>query len=125
VTTNIDILTVRRVLGRDVWSPPRPFGPDGWNLVRGDPEGSVIVTCADGEDGVEWVHASIAYADQMPSYEDLVLLHRAVWKGKGWAYQVFTPDSDHVNIHEHALHIWGRLDGSPVLPDFTRGSGSI
>jgi hypothetical protein len=38
---------------------------------------------------------------------------------------VFAPPTDHVNIHEYALHLFGRLDGTPALPDFTAGSGSI
>lgn len=88
-----------------------------------DGQSSVIVTCADHE-GDDWVHASVAHADTMPTYTDLKALHAAVF-GNGWAYQVFAAPSDHVNIHEYALHLWGRLDGKPVLPDFTEGLGSI
>lgn len=85
--------------------------------------GRVIVTCA-AADGHDWVHASIAHPAQTPDYHDLKLLHRAVF-GTGWAYQVFAPPAQHVNIAEHALHLFGRLDGRPVLPDFTYGSGMI
>lgn len=42
-----------------------------------------------------------------------------------WDYQVFAPPSDHVNIHNYALHLFGRLNGKPALPDFTDGTGSI
>lgn len=123
MTTSFDPLQIRRLLGRQDWSPPSPLGPDGWSLrSRGEP-GSVIVTCAE-HDGDDWVHASIAWRDRMPTYLELKMLHDAVFAG-GWAYQVFAPGSDHVNIHQHALHLWGRLDGKPALPDFTRGSGSI
>lgn len=54
---------------------------------------------------------------EMPTYDDLCLLHRAVFKD-GYAYQVFAPPSRHVNIHQYALHLWGRSDGKPVLPEF-------
>ena len=37
---------------------------------------------------------------------------------EGWAYQVFAPPWAHINIHPNALHLWGRLDGANVLPDF-------
>lgn len=121
--TNFNPLRIRRLLGRENWSAPTPFGPDGWKFLQLDGIGSIIVTCAD-HDGVDWVHASIAWRDHMPWYADLTMLHAAVF-GDSWAYQVFAPPSDHVNIHEHALHLWGRLDGKPALPDFTRGSGSI
>jgi hypothetical protein len=121
--SNVNGLMIRRRLGRAVWATPTPFGPDGWRFDHLGGEGSVIVTCApQGEH--EWVHASIAWADRMPVYADLKLLHAAVFDG-GWAYQVFAPPSDHVNIHEHALHLFGRLDGEPALPDLTHGSGSI
>lgn len=101
-----------------------PFGPDGARCVAPDGAGSIIVTRADHIDGFEVCHASIAWPDRDPSYRDLVMLHRAVF-GDGWAYQVFAPASEHINIHEHALHLWGRADGEPMLPDFTMGAGSI
>jgi hypothetical protein len=110
-------------LGRDDWSPPEPFGPDGWLFLRKDHNQSVIITAADYGDGIVWVHASMA--GDPPSYDDLVLLHRAVF-GDGYAYQVFAPRDKHVNIHSTALHLWGRLDGKPVLPEFgVLGNGSI
>ena len=122
--TSLDALKIRRLLGRGNWSTPERFGPDGWRFIALDGSGSVIVTCAPQNDGHEWVHASVAWADHMPTYEDLKWLHAAVF-GDGWAYQVFAPPRDHVNIHEYALHLWGRLDGTPALPDFTHGSGSV
>jgi hypothetical protein len=122
MTTTLDPLHIRRILGRETWRAPSPFGPDGWRYDH-RLHGSVIVTnAAHGEH--DWVHASIAWPDRMPSYDDLKLLHRAVF-GDGWAYQVFAPPADHVNIHSFALHLFGRLDGAPVLPDFTEGTGSI
>lgn len=122
IPTSFDALAIRRRLGRSNWAAPAPFGPDGWSFMNLDGHTSIIVTCALG-DGDDWVHASIA-RDTMPTYADLKMLHDAVF-GDGWAYQVFAPPSEHVNIHEHALHLWGRLDGKPALPDFTNGSGSV
>jgi hypothetical protein len=120
---NVNVLQIRRLLGRGDWSTPVEFGPDGWKLERLDGTASVIVTCSPhGEH--EWVHASVARPCSMPTYSDLKVLHAAVF-GSGWAYQVFAPPTDHVNIHEYALHLFGRLDGLPGLPDFTHGSGSI
>jgi hypothetical protein len=106
---------------------PAQFGPCGFRLVicgikgRGrsvdwEPIGSVIVTQAD-HDGVEWVHASIARR-KMPDYADLVALKEATWGPDGYAYQVFAGAAEHVNIHERALHLWGRADGARALPAF-------
>jgi len=132
VTTNLHPLHIRRVLndtyGRR-WDAPREHGPDGWSYVLppiterftdGTAERhsgrSVIVSCAD-HDGDEWVHASLA-GTETPTYVELTWLHRAVFRD-GYAYQVFAPRDKHVNIHEHALHLWGRLDGTPALPEFS------
>lgn len=116
MTTSIDALKIRKMLGRDEWRVPQQHGPDGWSFVRCTADASVIVSAArHGND--EWLHASIACTDRMPSYDDLVLLHNAVF-GERFAYQVFAPSTQHVNIHQYALHLWGRLDGKPVLPEF-------
>lgn len=123
MSTTINALAVRKKLDRKTWSAPTPFGPDGWRFDRHDNTASIIVSAADWDaDGI-WIHASIAYRDHTPSYDDLVLLHRAVF-GDGYAYQVFAPADDHVNIHAHALHLWGRADGARVTPDFGK-IGSI
>lgn len=71
-----------------------------------------------------WLHASISLQERMPTYEDLVMLHKAVWQDDGWSYQAFAPKSAHVNIHEFTLHLWGRPDGRPELPNFG-AAGSI
>lgn len=116
---NLDALGIRRRLGRERVSPPSAHGPDGWRYLVIDPAvSSVIVSCATW-DGVDWVHASIAHQGRMPTYEELAWLHQAVWPD-GFAYQVFTPPANHVNIHEHALHLFGRLDGlRPIgMPEF-------
>lgn len=94
-----------------------PFGPDGW-VFLGRSGSHVIVSCSAGfEDGQEWVHASISHADRMPTYEDLTALHDSVF-GNAPAYQCFVPATEHVNLHEFCLHLWGRADGTPTLPNF-------
>jgi hypothetical protein len=118
--TTISALAIRRSLGPKHWGVPERFGPDGWRLLSRVDRSSIIVTAFDWDDA-EWVHASISHADRLPTYDELVALHRAVW-GNGYAYQQFVPPGQHVDHHEYALHLWGKADGSPVLPAFT---GSI
>lgn len=115
-TGTIDPLRLRRILGRHQWSPPEQFGEDGWILVDRARGRSVVVSAAP-IDGTTWVHASIAGRDEMPTYDDLVQLHAAVF-GDRYAYQVFAPADQHVNIHAHALHLWGRADGLPAMPEY-------
>lgn len=105
------------------------FGEEG---IRLDQRGSlgplrrVIVTYGPYADTVDHiVHASISFRDEriMPDYHELKDLHAAVWPN-GHAYQVFVPEEEHVNIRSNALHLWGRLDGSRMMPEFSR-NGSI
>ena len=100
--------------GRFTWET---FGPDGIAGTTGVPTMTVIVSVADHDDGTDWIHASVARPDRLPSYFDLVALHKAIWPD-GFAFQVFATDERHVNIHHRALHLWGRADGANVLPDF-------
>ncbi len=111
----VDGLGIRLRRGRKEWGVPIPFGPDGWMFEGRLEPGRIIVTAAAHELD-EWVHASIS-RPQMPTYDDLCLLHAAVFPG-GWSYQLFAPPDDHVNIMATALHLWGRPDGRPMLPNF-------
>lgn len=120
---SLNALNIRRNLGRSNWSTPVPFGSDGWIFDALDGTGRVIATVATYL-GDDWIHASISRVGEIPAYADLKLLHSAVF-GERWAYQVFAPPADHVNIHATALHLFGRIDGKPCLPDFTDGTGSI
>jgi len=106
--------------GTKAWQPPRPWGCCGW-AMQSSPVGSSVIVTRDHDTDPEhvWVHASVAHRDRTPGYEELAALRVAAF-GTGWAYQVFAPPSEHVNIHEHALHLFGRLDGARVLPDFGR-----
>lgn len=126
MATSFDPLAIRRAMNRagDRWLAPRPHGEDGWSFVTPDRRRSLIVSCAPALDDIEWVHASMTGDHSVPTYAELKLLHRAIF-GNGWAYQVFAPAAEHVNIHGDALHLFGRLDGKPALPDFTFGTGSI
>jgi hypothetical protein len=117
-TTTIDALKIRRRLGRDTWEPPTEFGPDGWVFLNRSRRQSLIVTAADRDD-IEWTHASLAGISELPTYLNLREVHSAVWGEHGYSYQAFVPLALHVNIHPYALHLWGRSDGLPVLPEMS------
>ena len=121
----INALAVRKRLGREIWATPYRYGADTWVFDNFDGRTRILVSDDPvAEPGVMWVHASISDRHAMPTYHQLKMMHDAVFDG-GWAYQVFTPPSDHINIHNYCLHLFGRIDGKPALPDFTQGSGSI
>jgi hypothetical protein len=117
----IDALKIRKRLGRDKFLAPLPYG-DGWKFDGPDPRDftRIIVSPWIEPGGVEWVHASISHSHGvMPTYGDLKILHQAVFE-PGYSYQVFVPPAEHINITANVLHLWGRLDGAPALPNFGR-----
>ncbi len=85
---------------------------------------SVLVSAAKIE-GHNWIHASCSFQDRMPSYADLVWLKDTVFGDSRSAYMVLPKRESHVNIHPYCLHLYGRLDGTDALPDFTMGQGTI
>lgn len=119
--SSLNALAIRRRLGRKDWNAPKPFGPDGWSFLHFLGAGSILITCA-SHDGDDWVHASIAWGERMPTYADLKMLHAAVF-GDGWAYQVFAPPSDHVNIPRHTLPPAGP-EQAEHLRRYEHGDGS-
>lgn len=111
--------TIWRSLGQG-WSEPEPYGEDSW-IIQGLHRRVIVSVDNYSEPGVPWAHASVSYADEwrVPSYSDLKQMHAAVF-GDGHAYQCFVPPGEHVNIRANVLHLYGRLDGQPVLPNFGR-----
>lgn len=110
----------------------RYIGP-GWRVANQGPRGIAmahrtsgytVIVSQDRIAGAQWIHASIANREYMPNYEDLVNLHKSVF-GQRYAYQLFVPSRTHVSIHPFALHLWGRADGTPCMPDFGAVLGSI
>ena len=102
------------------------MGDDSWRIDRVDGTGRVIVTVATYADrdgvGHDWIHASMSYRNWMPTYQDLQRLHAAAYADRP-AYQVFVPPGEHYNLHPFCLHLWGRADGTAVLPDFAFAGG--
>ncbi len=115
--SSINALDIYRRLGKREWKPPTSWG-DGY-IFGHRTLGQIIVTPIMDFEEIpdEWIHASISRVNYMPSYEDLKTLHHAVFN-EGFSYQVFVPSAQHVNFHEYALHLWGRADGKPAIPDF-------
>lgn len=101
-------------------------GPDGFAMLVGtglDPM-TVIVSGAVERDGRRWIHLSAARPKRLPSWEDLVLVRDVVLGRDAKALHVLAPIKEHVNIHQHCLHLWHCVDGDG-LPDFTRGGKTL
>jgi hypothetical protein len=103
--------------------------PKGWEIVQ--PWGSgfalreksgglrVIVDCEYKRDEKAWVHVSVSRVDRIPSHEDMRRVKEA-FIGDRYAYAVFPPRENYVNIHTKCLHLWALAEGdSRVLPEFS------
>lgn len=117
MATKIDAKLIHKRLGIKEWLSPKYWGPEKYSFTHRFGNGSLIVSTFEDNDNIEWVHASITRKNHTPTYRDMKMMHKAVF-GANWAYQVFAPPEDHVNHHEFALHLWGRVDGKPAIPDF-------
>lgn len=61
-----------------------------------------------------WLHVSLSRNDRVPSYFDCGRV-KALFVGRDRkAFQVFPPESEHVNIHPHVLHLWSPIGFDPV-----------
>jgi len=108
--------------------------PPGWELLTASEDGAMyrnlkkgiqaIYSSAIEKDGRWWMHVSVSKRSGMPTYADLAYIKKHFIGDELKAIQVFAPMTEHVNIHPRCLHLWACLDGD-VLPDFTRGTGSI
>ena len=114
--------------------PPRVL-PPAWKAVdvrrdgcayRNRTEGlSVIVSLGTEDDGRSWVHLSVSHKHRLPTWDEFVRVKELFLGRERLAIQVLAPRSEWVNIHPHVLHLWSCLDETRLLPDFTRGMGSI
>lgn len=53
-----------------------------------------------------WDHVSVARRDRAPSYIEMDWIKRLFFKPTETAYQLHVPVEDHINFHEHCLHLW-------------------
>jgi len=112
--------------------PHRP--PIGWQCLFESIDGAkyrriltdhtVIVSQGVEADGRLWAHFSIAHPLRLPTWDELITAKEQFLGAESRAIQVLAPRSEWVNIHPNCLHLFVCLDGD-VLPDFTRGSGSL
>jgi hypothetical protein len=117
VRDKIDAKAIQKALGKG-WGDPFPLGDDAW-VIEGHRKRVIVSYDDQTEPGTEWIHASISHEDEyrMIGYGELKQTHQAVF-GNGYSYQCFVPADKHINIRSNVLHLWGRFDGAPVLPDF-------
>jgi hypothetical protein len=81
-----------------------------------------VVWSVERIDGQVWRHLSVAGADRLPTYDELAKIKNWLLGPESKAIQVFAPASQHINVCQHALHLWSPVGFDP-LPDFRREGG--
>lgn len=112
---------------RPLWSW---YNPDGTALVFDcRSQGLRVMLSISRElDNHDWIHLSISRLNRLPTYEDLRDLKALFIGDDKYAYQVFPTKKDYFSspsqlIDRQVLHLWARVDGKPVLPDFLKHRG--
>lgn len=76
-----------------------------------------------------WRHVSCVREGRLPSWNDVRAMKAAFIGEDRYAYMVFPDAAHYVSIHNGALHLYASHDADAtagnVLPDFTKGTGSI
>ncbi|MGE0362763.1 MAG: hypothetical protein AB7R67_18770 [Vicinamibacterales bacterium] len=104
---------------------------DGTMFVREMPRASLILSAEwhrprGGGEWQLWAHLSMAMPERLPSWAELVEVRDLFLGRDRVALQVLAPVSEHVNIHNFCLHLFSPIgDAAGLLPDFTRGSGTL
>lgn len=70
-----------------------------------------------------WLHVSMSHHDRLPTYEEMQKVKDVFVGRNNKAIQVFSPASEHVNVHPYCLHLWHCITANPI-PDF-RFAGMI
>ncbi len=60
--------------------------------------------------GEGWEHVSVSRKSRTPSYEDMCWVKANFWGDEDAVMQLHVPKLDHVNCHEHCLHLWRPTD---------------
>ena len=56
--------------------------------------------------GGGWEHVSVSRQSRTPSYEDMNWVKNQFWSPEDCVMQLHVPVADHVNCHDHCLHLW-------------------
>lgn len=66
--------------------------------------GAVLRVLASGFHG--WDHVSVSTPVRTPSWSEMEAVKRLFFRDEEAAMQLHVPVAEHVNLHEHCLHLW-------------------
>lgn len=97
------------------WGTPA-FSPHGKFHVRRGGVVLQIISSGTGEGSMGWEHVSVSLPDRCPTWEEMDWVRRQFWEDDEVVMQLHVAVSDHVNVHNHCLHLWRPLEAEIPLP---------
>jgi hypothetical protein len=92
-------------------------------LLRSSIDGGELIVIASAGEG--WDHVSVSRRNRCPNWPEMEQVKRAFFRDDETAMQLHVPQSDHVNNHPYALHMWRPLDREiPRPPSILVGIGN-
>lgn len=92
-------------------------GANGAFLLDGPGGVTLKVVCSDGTDWTAsklpppaWEHVSVSCQTRCPTWEEMDFVKRIFWRDDELIVQFHVPRSQHINYHEHCLHMWRLVD---------------
>lgn len=64
--------------------------------------------------GLGWDHVSVSLRNRVPTWAEMEQIKRLFFEPGETAMQLHVPPSEHINLHQHALHLWRPNDGREI-----------
>lgn len=63
-----------------------------------------------------WEHVSVHVDGRCPTYEEMMEVRGWFWLETETVVQFSVPQSEHINLHPHTLHMWRCIDEAVIQP---------
>ncbi len=63
-----------------------------------------------------WEHVSVAYANKLPSWDEMCKIKSLFWNDNECVVQYHPPKSEYVNNHPYCLHLWKQIGKEFPIP---------
>ena len=98
--------------------------PTGYfRIPTGKDEFLHIISSQSFEGICDWEHVSVHVskqtnlrAERTPTYYEMDRVKKMFWKDNETVMQLHVPVSNHINVHEHTLHLWRPVKVDIPLP---------
>lgn len=71
-----------------------------------DGQGLTVVASSDGD----WDHVSVSRQSRCPNWPEMEFIKKKFFRDDETAMQLHVPESEHINLHPHTLHLWRPRD---------------